>query len=125
MTVAEINKLIQELPSEERGKVSDGYHSFSELYDHRIQLWIKVCEFLSSPTDANSPTVWRTLKHSDGSSYDGWFVLGSCRKDGSNQITYHLPISKWNECSFADTLDKAPKWDGHTSANVLSRLKLI
>lgn len=125
MTVAEINKLIQELPSEERGKVSDGYHSFEEYNKHRDQLWIKVTEFLSSPADINSPIVWRSLKHSDNTMFEGYFVLGSCRKDGSNQITYHLPISKWNECNFADTLDKAPKWDGHTSKNVLSRLKLL
>ena len=43
MTAVEVNKLIQELPSEERGKVSDGFHSFSELYTHRCQLWITLC----------------------------------------------------------------------------------
>jgi hypothetical protein len=35
MNVAEINKLIQDLPSEERGEVSDGYHDFNTLYEFR------------------------------------------------------------------------------------------
>lgn len=43
--------------------------------------------------------------------------------EAGTQITYHLPIDRWEECSFAETLDKAPKWDGHTSADVITRLK--
>lgn len=131
MTVAEINKLIQGLPSEERGKVSDGYHSFDEYNKHRDQLWITVCSLQNDLDEARFPFnttrmyIWRSKLHSDGSKFDGYFVLGMCRHDNSNQITYHLPLSKWEECSFADTVDKSPKWDGHTSNNVLSRLKLI
>ena len=129
MTVAEINKLIQELPSEERGKVSDGYHSFDEYNKHRDQLWVTTCSLqndLNHELLSNTRMyIWRAKLHSDGSKFDGYFVLGMSRHDKSNQITYHLPLSKWEECNFADTVDKSPKWDGHTSANVLSRLKLI
>jgi hypothetical protein len=40
------------------------------------------------------------------------------------QISYHLPMSKWEEC---DVLirDRAPEWDGHTSNDVLERLKQL
>jgi hypothetical protein len=27
------------------GEVRDGYHSFNELYAHRIQLYLKLCQF--------------------------------------------------------------------------------
>ncbi len=107
--------------------VSDGYHTFGELYEHRIQLYIQLCkiyaygynEGLGGPF--HNP-VWKSEVHSDGSSWEGWFLLGIERVHG-HQITYHLPMSKWKECEFADTLDKAPDFDGHTSQDVLQRLK--
>ncbi len=95
--------------------VSDGHHTFGELYEHRVMLFIKLCEL----TDLSS---WKSKAHSDGSVWKDWFILGIFREKGK-QITYHLPIAKWDECSFAETLDKAPEWDGHTSADVLKRLR--
>jgi hypothetical protein len=54
--------------------------------------------------------------------YDDQFIMG-IGKDRGEQITYHLPLSKWEETNFAETLNRAPEWDGHTSDNVLERLK--
>jgi len=48
--------------------------------------------------------------------------MGLTAADGK-QITYHLPIERWDETWFAETLDLAPEWDGHTPADVLERLK--
>lgn len=107
-------------------KISDGYHTFGELYEHRIVNFIALCrviQFSEYGKDITSP-VWKTKKHSDGSSWDGWFVLGIFSEPGK-QITYHLPISKWDECSFANEIDQAPEFDGHTSADVLKRLKTL
>jgi len=107
----------------------DGYHTFDELYEHRITLYIALCKVIQRPRysgDARNHygderIVWRAKKHYDSSMYDGWFILGVNRKKGK-QITYHLPIEKWEETEFAETLDKAPKFDGHTSNDVLERL---
>jgi len=104
-------------------KISDGYHTFGELYEHRILLWITLCR-LYSTLKGQGATVWRSKAHSDGTSIDGWFLLGVNQTKGI-QITYHLPESKWNECHFAEKLDKAPDWDGHTSADVIDRLKML
>jgi|ERR1700722_4393267 len=105
-------------------QVSDGYHTFDELYEHRITLWIAVCRMMSKIVrEAWNPT-WRTRVHYDGTSFDGWFVLGVFQDSGS-QITYHLPDSKWDECDFAVTRKIAPEFDGHTSADVLERLKTL
>lgn len=38
---------------------------------------------------------------------------------------YHLPMSEWDNCKWANTLENAPEWDGHTSADVLKRLAEI
>jgi hypothetical protein len=104
--------------------ISDGYHTFGELYEHRISLYIKLCEWATWLGDSRTERVWRSKLHHDGSSFDGWFILGISELSGK-QISYHLPISKWDECNFADTLDKAPEWDGHTSNDVLERLKQL
>jgi hypothetical protein len=99
--------------------MSDGFHTFDELYEHRIQLFIQLCFFVK-----NARYVWRSKFHSDGSALDDWFVLGIGENKGS-QITYHLPVSNWEQTNFAETLNKAPEWDGHTSEDVLERLKIL
>ncbi len=109
---------------------SDGYHTFTELYDHRIILYIAFCKMYASrvqksvwnTADGRTDNVWRSKLHSDGSKFDGWYILGIGKEKGS-QITYHLPEATWDQTSFAETLDKAPEFDGHTSADVLERIK--
>jgi len=105
------------LSPEKRQHISDGYHTFAELYDHRIELYIALCRILRTKYP-----VWRSETHSDGSQIAGWFVLGLDTMRGK-QITYHLPASRWTSCEFAMTLLQAPPFDGHSSADVLERLK--
>lgn len=102
-------------------KISDGYHSFEELYSHRFALYMALCRNIQI---SGGGLVWRSKIHSDGSSYNGWFLLGIGVIPGT-QLSYHLPMSKWDECDFATIFEKAPEWDGHTSNDVLERLKLL
>lgn len=74
--------------------------------------------------DGYSKEGWRSQVHSDGSMYDGWFILGINRKH-SEQITYLISLSRWDETNFAETLKKAPKWDGHDSSDVLERIAAL
>jgi hypothetical protein len=102
------------------GLISDGYHTFDELYEHRIINFIALCKVIRNELTLH--IVWRSELHSDGSRWDGWFILG-INVDPGEQITYHLPISKWCDCDFVDiTLDKAPEYDGHTPNDVLKRI---
>lgn len=110
-------------------QVSDGYHTMDELYDHRITLFIALCRVLKNDYQIEGgniyKTVWRSKRHSDGELCFGTgtqYVLGIRRKAGE-QITYHIPIERWEETEFADTLNKAPEFDGHTSQDVIERLK--
>lgn len=108
------------------GTISDGYHTFNELYEHRHFLYIAFCKAL---TDIEAHTgykshVWRSRLHSDGTMYPGWFVLGVARAP-KHQITYHLPERLWDMTEFAETQEQAPPFDGHTSADVLERLKIF
>ena len=112
--------------------VSDGFHTFDELYEHRVTLFIALCLQLREKINADnvngvkmaeiSNKIWRSKKHADNTMFDGWFILGINKKK-DEQITYHLPIKRWDETEFAETLDKAPEFDGHTPNDVIERLK--
>ena len=126
MQVEEINNLIRESKID-TNLVSDTYHTFGELYEHRIVNFMTICRLIyhSLISSTNDVPTWISRKHSDGSEWKGWFILG-IHTDKGKQITYHLPIEKWDECCmFAIPLDKAPEFDGHTSQDVLERLKQL
>ena len=101
-----INKTISRLKEEGKldpNNISDGYHYIGELYEHRINLFIALCEMILKYYDAadirnDGPMVWKSERHSDGSMIEGWFIMGIGTEEG-DQITYHLPISKWSDCS--------------------------
>lgn len=125
--VEELNESIQALKEghEEEGdvfdtnKISDGYHTFGELYEHRFRLFIALIQYASDYV-----YTWKSKSHSDGTMYEGWFIAGIGVEKGE-QITYHLPISMWNDnqLMYTEILSNAPEFDGHTSADVLERIK--
>lgn len=113
--------------------VSDGYHTIDELYEHRISIYIALCKQIQQADETareyggvkRENRVWKSKFHHDGSSFEGWFILGIGKETGS-QISYHLPLSKWEETDFVDSFNEAPcEFDGHTSQDVLQRLKNI
>lgn len=98
-------------------KVTDGYHSFDELYDHRCILFITLMKQM--PDKA----FW-TYKNKEEETWDGWIICAIETKHG--QISYHVPVKyigllkdyiQEKECN--DTYDE------HTSVDVLERLKRI
>ncbi len=118
-----------EITGPEEMDASDGYHTFDELYDHRISLFITLCRFYKSVDLAewgrDQMDVWRSKRHNDGELCFGTgtqYILGIGTGKGK-QISYHIPIERWDETNFAETLEKAPEFDGHTSADVITRLK--
>jgi hypothetical protein len=111
---------------EEEMTVSDGYHTMDELYDHRITLYIALCRLINNqPTTSSEYRIWRSRRHSDGELCFGTgtqYVLGIGTEKGK-QITYHIPVARWDETDFAEEIPMAPNFDGHTSEDVLNRLK--
>lgn len=116
-TVKALNSFIKHLDID-KNDISDGYHTFGELYDHRIALFVSLAKLVPW-TPAYLP--WRSQRHADGSAYTGWFIMGIGKEKGK-QISYHLPLSEWDNTHFCETLDYAPEWDGHTPADVIKRL---
>ena len=93
--------------------VTDSYHSFEELYAHRILLFIALMK-------THTEISWKSRLHNDGTSYDGWFVAGMHLPSGD--ITYHIYDKFWGMLQNINTLEKSPPWDGHTSEEVIRRL---
>ena len=98
------------------GEVSDGHHTFDELYEHRCTLFIALMK-------AHSSLSWISSRHDDGSEWDGWFIAGI--KAPTGDVTYHLPVAMWSlACDTgAAILDYGMRWDGHTAADVVKRIK--
>lgn len=105
--------------------ISDGYHTFGELYEHRIALFRALCSYINGTVDHESyhNAPWKSIIHSDGTTMDGWFIAGIGILPGE-QISYHIPRSLYNEWP-AEARLIAPTWDGHTSTDVLKRLSAI
>lgn len=124
--VKELNAMIQDsknrMPDKfSPGDISDGYHTFNELYEHRYVLWLKLCELIYGNSGYPNPTL-RAKRNHDGSSYEGYFILGYKDPETHEQISYHLPMKYWDKAYFAVDHDIYPDFDGHTSADVLKRL---
>lgn len=100
----------------EVGEVSDGFHTFDELYDHRCTLFLALMK--QCPKSS-----WISQKHSDGTMFDGWFIAGMSLASG--QVTYHFPMRMWPlACKTgAQVFSIAPTWDGHKPADVVKRIQ--
>ena len=95
------------------GEVSDGYHTFNELYHHRAVLFSVICN--------DRPNLaWKSKRHSDGTMFDGMFIVGIGTPNG--QATYHYDIVPYWDAFNVPELDQAPEWDGHTPAQAIERI---
>lgn len=98
-------------------KLSDGYHTFEELYEHRCVLWLALLSVLNSETNLR---IIKALKHNDGTSLEGWFL--SCVVINGKQLSYHLPIKYWDRIA-GKAYEVSPlEFDGHTSNDVIKNL---
>ena len=100
------------IPAGGIGEVSDGYHTFNELYLHRYTLFAVLCNTYRSD-------AWKSMRHADGSMYDDYFIAGIQTPAG--MVTYHIELLHWDLFDVPE-LERAPEYDGHTSADVLDRL---
>jgi len=131
-TVDEINKMISELPEDQKELISDWYHSFKEVYDHRVVLFIALCntlnniDYLLQDNDdkiVDSKKPWKSKLHFDGTMWESWFIAG-IGTDKWDMLTYHLPMSEWDNLN-AQFLVHTPEWDWHKSDDVLLKLRDI
>lgn len=96
------------------GSTSDGYHTFDELYEHRMVLFSVICNL-------NKSISWKSKKHHDDSMFENYFIVGVTTPEGN--FTYHYHLDNWDKFDVQE-LDTAPEWDGHVSSDI-TRLNSI
>jgi hypothetical protein len=100
------------------GKTSDGYHTFDELYYHRMILFSVIC-------NQNKRMSWKSKKHFDDKKdpmYDGYFIVGIETPLG--QYSYHYKKEYWHLFDVKE-IPNAPEWDGHKPEDVVRLLSLV
>lgn len=97
------------------GNTSDGYHTFNELYYHRMVLFSVIC-------NQNKEKSWKSWKHNDGTMFDDYFIVGVITNQGN--YTYHYHKDYWDMFNVKE-LDLAPEWDGHKPGDITRLLTLI
>lgn len=104
---------VVEIPESGIGDLSDGYHTFNELYHHRAVLFSVICNLMPH-------RAWKSKLHDTGDMYDGMFIVGLETPQG--QATYHYDIDPYWDMFKVKELEKAPKWDGHTPQDAIERI---
>lgn len=95
--------------------VSDGYHTFDELYYHRMILFSIICNIFKDK-------AWKSKLHHDGTMFNDCFIVGVETPEG--QYTYHYKEKFWNYFNVKE-LDKSPEWDGHLPRDIDRLLSLL
>lgn len=114
-TMTDAKRLLADMPAADVEKMSDGYHTFADLYEQRL--------ILSAALAKNNPHAWKSKRHEDGSVPfgGGWFIMGFDTDEGC--YTYHYELKDWDlfQC---EELGKGKPWDGHTSKDVRRLLSI-
>ena len=98
------------------GDLSDGFHTFNQLYYQRMILFAALVK-------QNKDRAWKSKRHDDGKlCFDGgWFIVGIDTPEGS--YTYHYEEKDFDlfDCK---ELECGKPWDGHTEKDVTRLLSL-
>lgn len=96
--------------------MSDGFHTFKEYETFRMLYNAAFFNCL-----VGKVSVCKSMYHDDGKKpfNGGYFVVYAELPTG--QISNHYELKYWDLFHIPE-VDKAPKWDGHTSSDVMDRL---
>jgi hypothetical protein len=106
----------------ETDQISDGHHTFGELYEFR-KMYNAV--LFNEWASQEKYEVHKSKKHYDGKTCfgGGWFIVVAVLPTG--QISNHYDIKDWDlfQC---EELEKAKyPFDGHTTKDVILRLSKL
>ena len=116
--IDDINNLI--LESKTSGEIStkeisDGHHTFGELYRHRVALFCTLCNLLPEIS-------WKSKKHFDEDNdpmFNESFIAGINTPEGI--ATYHIKLKYWEMFDIPE-LERAPRYDSYSNEDVIDRV---
>lgn len=103
----------------DKGEISDGYHTFNELYRYRM---LYNAAFFNELAKNGGIKVVKSRRHHDGEECfgGGWFIVMAILPTG--QISNHYELKNWDYFK-CEEVDVAPEWDGHTPEDAARRLE--
>ena len=119
--VNRVNELIDQLLDNDKGAVSDGFHTFDELYHQRMAY--NAAFFVFAATNGMYD-VHKSRKHSNGQLCFGGVYFVVCAELPTGQITQHYKVNDWDYFPIPER-ETANQWDGHTAGTGLARLKSL
>jgi hypothetical protein len=104
----------------EMGTISDGYHTFNELYEFRKMYNAALFNEWAKDSKYDVHKSWR---HYEGDECfgGGWFIVVAVLPTG--QISNHYEAKDWDLFQVPEVEKALFPFDGHTSNDVLERLK--
>lgn len=101
--------------------ISDGYHTFEELYEFR-KVYNAVLFNEWAKYDIPYYDVHKSWKHNDGELCfgGGWFIVIAVLPTG--QISNHYEAKDWDLFKIPEVETAKYEFDGHTSKDVIKRL---
>lgn len=120
--VADINKLIKD-EEIEVGNLSDGYHTFAELYEFR-KVYNAVLFNEWAKQDKYDVHKSRTHYYEETDPmFEGYFIVQA--KLPSGLISNHYKEKDWDLFKIPEVEEPKYEHDGHTSDDVIDRLKSL
>ena len=116
--ILEINKLIKkysEIGIISSKDISDGHHTFREIYEERVVLFCVICNIFPELS-------WKSKKHFDEENdpmYEGDFIAGINTPKGT--ATYHIKLKYWDLFEIPE-INRAPKYGNYSSKDVMNRI---
>lgn len=106
----------------EVGDLSDGYHTYRELYEFRKMYNAALFNEWALNGKYN---VHKSVRHHDGEECfgGGWFIVVAILPKG--QITNHYKMEDWELFRIPQHEKALYEYDGHQSRDVLERLKAV
>ena len=118
--ITEGEAAFMEMMAEDPGEISDGYHTFNELYEYRL---LYNASMFNELAKQNLYDVHKSRLHSDGTvPFDNpdYFIVVAELPTG--QISNHYKMKDWDLFDIP-VKDKANKYDGHSPKDVAERLR--
>ena len=112
-------KVEDETKPKDMGEMSDGYHTFNELYEYRM---LYNAALFNEFAKQGLYDVHKSRKHSDGEYPFGdsnWFIVMAELPTG--QISNHYEMKDWDKFQIPEK-PLANKWDEHSPRDVAERL---
>lgn len=116
----EETKSLEKLEDDDKGNISDGYHTFNELYEYRL---LYNASMFNEFAKQGLYDVHKSKRHSDGTipfGDENWFIVQAELPTG--QISNHYEMKDWDLFNVPEK-EKANHYDGHTPKDVAKRLR--